>query len=194
MPTVAEALRQHADSYLRQYADGMPTEHKRVLAVITRCRTGELGHLHYECDTCRRTHWVAEVVGVYRVAISNNRIVAVDESSVSYRFTPTGSQQSVTRTVPGNEFVLGFLQHTLPRDFHRLRYYGFGSQNSKLSMGWVRMLVWLTAVVLLDGETNATRTDRKTSGSLPRVWWRNAFGGDHRWQRSVTIHPPPPVS
>ncbi len=29
---------------------------------------------------------------VYRVAISNNRIVAVDESSVTYRFTPTGSQ------------------------------------------------------------------------------------------------------
>ncbi len=79
---------------------------------------------------------------VYRVAISNNRIVAVDESSVTYRFTPTGSQQSVTRTVPGNEFVRGFLQHTLPRNFHRLRYYGFASQNSKLSMGWVRMLVW----------------------------------------------------
>lgn len=100
-------------------------------------------------DTCTtnvtpadaRIGW-AEVVGVYRVAISNNRIVAVDESSVSYRFTPTGSQQSVTRTVPGNEFVRGFLQHTLPRDFHRLRYYGFASQNSKLSMGWVRMLVW----------------------------------------------------
>ena len=36
----------------------------------------------------------------------------------------------------------GFLQHTLPPHFHRLRYYGFASQNSRLSIGWVRMLVW----------------------------------------------------
>ena len=78
---------------------------------------------------------------VYRVAISNNRIQAVDESSVTYRFTPTGSQEPVTRRVSGEEFVRGFLQHTLPRNFQRLRYYGFASQNSKLSMDWIRMLV-----------------------------------------------------
>ena len=36
----------------------------------------------------------------------------------------------------------GFLQHTLPRNFQRLRYDGFASQNSKLSMDWIRMLVW----------------------------------------------------
>ena len=79
---------------------------------------------------------------VYRVAISNNRIVSVDESSVTYRFTPTGSQEPVTRRVAGNEFVRAFLQHTLPRNFQKLRYYGFASQNSKLSLVWVRMLVW----------------------------------------------------
>jgi hypothetical protein len=322
MPSVAEALRQHADGYLNLYAERMPSAHKRVLAAITRCRTGELGYLHYECRPCRRTHWVGrscgnrhcpncqsdktqvwlakrtaellpvpyylvtftlpealrkcvranqracyqaifdagsetiralasgerfigtdrlgffgalhtwgrdftvyhphvhfvvpgggvsqdgsrwqagpanfllpekaaskvyrakfrsamreagllkeiatvapevwkqkwvvdvEAVGdgraalkylapyVYRVAISNNRIVTVNESSVTYRFTPTGSPHSRTRQVSGNEFVRGFLQHTLPSKFQRLRYYGFASQNSKLSIGWVRMLVW----------------------------------------------------
>ena len=79
---------------------------------------------------------------VYRVAISNNRIDAVDKANVTYRFTPSGSQGLVTRRVSGQEFVRGFLQHTLPRNFQRLRYYGFASQNSKLSIGWVRMLVW----------------------------------------------------
>ena len=44
MPTVADALRQHADSYLKQYGERMPSEHRRVLAAITRCRTGALGH------------------------------------------------------------------------------------------------------------------------------------------------------
>ena len=42
----------------------------------------------------------------------------------------------------GNEFVRGFLQHTLPRHFQRLRYYGFASPNSKLKFAWVRLLVW----------------------------------------------------
>jgi hypothetical protein len=44
--------------------------------------------------------------------------------------------------VSGNEFLRGFLQHTLPRNFQRLRYYGFASSNSKLQFAWVRMLVW----------------------------------------------------
>ena len=319
MPTVADALRQHADGYARRYGDRMPTEHKRVLAAIMRCRTGALGSLRYDCRSCRRTHWVGrscgnrhcpncqsdkthvwlakrtaqllpvpyylvtctvpealrktmranqrigyqalfdagsqtirelasgprfigtdrlgffgalhtwgrdpavyhphvhfvvpgggvsadgcrwqagpenfllpekaasivyrakfrdamceaglldeidpdvwkqtwvvdvEAVGdgratlkylapyVYRAAISNNRIEAVDESSVTYRIKPTGSERSITRRVNGNEFVRGFLQHTLPRNFQRLRYYGFASPNSKLPFAWVRMLVW----------------------------------------------------
>ena len=36
----------------------------------------------------------------------------------------------------------GFLQHTLPPKFQKLRYYGFASQNCKLSLAWIRMLVW----------------------------------------------------
>lgn len=63
MPTVADALRQHGDDYLRQFGDRMPLQHRRVLSLIRRCRTGELGHLRYDCDTCRRTHWVGRSCG-----------------------------------------------------------------------------------------------------------------------------------
>ena len=63
MPSVADALRQHAPAYLRQYQDRMPAEQKRVLALITRCRTGELGFLHYQCASCPRMHWVARSCG-----------------------------------------------------------------------------------------------------------------------------------
>lgn len=322
MPTVADALRQHADDYLRQFGDRMPMEHKRVLSLIRRCRTGELGHLRYECDGCRRTHWVGrscgnrhcpncqsdktqqwlherlsellpvpyfmvtftvpealrkivrahqqvcyralfdggrqtilelasgprfigtdrlgffgalhtwgrdftvynphvhfvvpgggvstdgskwqacpanfllpekaasivfrakfrdavraagieaeflaadsrawtqawtmdvEAVGdgravlkylapyVHRVAISNNRIETVDETHVVFRYTPSGTNVTKRRRVTGQEFVRGFLQHTLPPGFHRIRYYGFLNSHSSLRMDHVRMLVW----------------------------------------------------
>ena len=52
MATVAQALRQHGDEYLKTFGRTMPREHKRVLALITRCRTGQLGNLQYQCDNC----------------------------------------------------------------------------------------------------------------------------------------------
>jgi len=44
--------------------------------------------------------------------------------------------------VTGQEFVRGFLQHTLPPHLQRIRYYGFLSPNSSLKLDRVRMLVW----------------------------------------------------
>jgi hypothetical protein len=350
MPTVADALRQHGDDYLREFGDRMPTTHKRVLSLIRRCRTGELGHLRYDCADCQLRHWVGRSCGnrhcpncqsdktqfwlnerlsellpvpyfmvtftvpealrkivrahqevcyralfdcgsqtilelasgkrfvgtkrmgffgalhtwgrdltvynphvhfvvpgggvsepqkptattrrgkratsidsprpgppgrpdspawqqcppnfllvekaasivfcakfrdavraagieheflaadpqawtqqwamdvepvgdgrgalkylapyVHRVAISNNRIDAVDETHVTYRYTPSGTKLTKRRKVTGQEFVRGFLQHTLPSGFHRIRYYGFLNKHSSLSIDYVRMLVW----------------------------------------------------
>ncbi len=79
---------------------------------------------------------------VYRVAISDNRILQVTDTHVKYRFTPSGQRRSRTREVTGHDFVRGFLQHVLPKGFQRIRYYGFLSPNSKLTLGWVKMLVW----------------------------------------------------
>jgi hypothetical protein len=80
---------------------------------------------------------------VYRVAISNNRILACDEHSVTYRYTPSGSKCSLTRTVEGPQFVRGFLQHVLPSGFQKVRHYGWMSPNNRVSLDLVRWLVWL---------------------------------------------------
>jgi len=320
MPTVADCLRQHAPAYLAKFGERVPLGHRKVLSAITRCRTGELGGVRYECDDCAREHWVgrscgnrhcpncgkdkssawlekqadrllpvhhflvtftvpdqigwvlrgsqrdgyaalfdagaesivdvgsatksltgcqlgffgvlhtwgrdpcvyhphvhfvvpgggvsedgsawqatpenflfhhATLIRVYkakladhlracglydavsaeawrakfvvdikpvgdgqavlkylapyvnRVAISDNRIVACDDSSVTFRYTPTGSKQSKVRQVSGQEFVRGFAQHTLPGHFQKIRYYGWMSPNSKVKVDEVKWLVWL---------------------------------------------------
>ena len=79
---------------------------------------------------------------VNRVAISNKRIVEVNRQGVAYRFTPSGTNHSVTRTVSGQDFVRGFLQHTLPSKLQRIRYYGRASPNCKLKFQYVQMLVY----------------------------------------------------
>lgn len=80
---------------------------------------------------------------VHRVAISNKRIVACDEKTVTYRYTPSGEKKTVMRTVAGTEFVRGFVQHILPPRFQKIRYYGWMSPNSRIDLDEVRWLLWL---------------------------------------------------
>lgn len=80
---------------------------------------------------------------VYRVALSDNRIQAVDDGRVSYHVKPSGSRKTVTHHVDGESFVRSFAQHILPRGFQKVRYYGWMSPNCKLQLARVRWLVWL---------------------------------------------------
>jgi hypothetical protein len=71
---------------------------------------------------------VLDYVGRYthRVAISNNRLVSMDNGKVSFRWKDyrDGNRQK-TMTLDGEEFIRRFLIHVLPDGFHRIRYYGF---------------------------------------------------------------------
>jgi len=322
MPSVADCLRQHGPAYLKTYGDDVPLGHRKVLSAITRCRTGELGGVLYQCQDCDREHWVGRSCGnrhcptcgidktarwldkqttkllpiehflitvtvpwelrmvvrahqsvcydamfqcgsetirelasnpkwlgtskigffgvlqtwgrdltvyhphihfvvpgggvsedgnrwlstaagfffpeacaspifrakmrdafaaaglqdqvdpglwahdkwwevdvkavgdghavlkylapyVYRVAISDKRIEACDTAGVTFRYTPSKSNVSKTRTLTGNQFLGGFLQHVLPSGLKKIRYYGWMSPNSGIHIDEVRWLVWL---------------------------------------------------
>lgn len=80
---------------------------------------------------------------VYRVAISDNRIVSVDDSGVRYKVKPSGETTYQTRRLSGESFVGAFAQHILPPGFKKIRYYGFMSPNCKLQLADARWLVWL---------------------------------------------------
>jgi hypothetical protein len=80
---------------------------------------------------------------VHRVAISDSRIVGCDETSVTFRYKPSGTRKYRERPVPGGEFVRGFVQHTLPPGFQKIRHYGWMSSNCKIGLDEVKWLVWL---------------------------------------------------
>lgn len=63
MPSVADALRAFAPGYLAEFGDAVPAAHRKVLNVITKCRTGELGAVVYECDSCGQQHWAGRSCG-----------------------------------------------------------------------------------------------------------------------------------
>ena len=62
----------------------------------------------------------------HRVAISNHRLVAVTDDTVSFRWKDYrhGSQVR-TLSLPSEEFLRRFLLHVLPKRFVRIRYFGF---------------------------------------------------------------------
>jgi hypothetical protein len=77
------------------------------------------------------------------VAISDKRILEVDERSVKFSYTPSGSSRSRTRRVTGEGFVRGFLQHVLPRGLQKVRHYGWMSSNSRTTLDEARWLIWV---------------------------------------------------
>lgn len=61
---------------------------------------------------------------VHRIAITNARMVAIDERTVTFRYKKRKQSNWRTCTLTGHEFMRRFLQHVLPKGFHKVRYYG----------------------------------------------------------------------
>ena len=63
----------------------------------------------------------------HRVAISNRRLVALDDRGVTFRwkdYRAKGRTRQKTMTLSPEEFMRRFLLHVLPSGFHRIRHYG----------------------------------------------------------------------
>jgi hypothetical protein len=63
----------------------------------------------------------------HRVAISNRRLVALDDKSVTFKwkdYRVDGPERYGVMKLDTNEFIRRFLTHVLPQGFHRIRYYG----------------------------------------------------------------------
>jgi len=61
---------------------------------------------------------------IHRVAITNRRIKAIHNGKVSFEFKDSRDCRWKTMTLPAEEFIRRFLQHVLPKGFHKVRYYG----------------------------------------------------------------------
>jgi len=90
----------------------------------------------------------------HRVAISNSRLIAFDESGVTFRYKDyrrEGTDRHQVMTLATDEFIRRFLLHVLPRGFHRIRHYGLLAGSSrKANLVHARELLNIT--VTMDGD------------------------------------------
>ena len=81
----------------------------------------------------------------HRVAISNRRLVAMNDDGVSFRwkdYRAKGRTRHKTMTLAPEEFMRRFLLHVLPSGFHRIRHYGLlANAGRRANLARVRALL-----------------------------------------------------
>ena len=83
---------------------------------------------------------------IFRVAISNNRILKLEAGKVTFKYKESATDQIKFSTVRAEEFMRRFLQHVLPERFVKVRYYGLLSPSNRQLLKRVRELLGATAI------------------------------------------------
>jgi hypothetical protein len=91
---------------------------------------------------------------VFRIAITDRRILAMDDQGVTFQYKDRKANRQRTCRLEGVEFVRRYLQHVLPRGFHKVRYYGLWNPKRRDQLEQVRLLLQLQA----PAESHATPT------------------------------------
>ena len=99
----------------------------------------------------------------HRIAISNTRLVSLDDRGVTFRYKNYRAKHRVrwqSMTLEADEFIRRFLLHVLPPRFHRIRHYGlFANSQRKNNLAQARALLNQPAPVPVDDDAteNASR-------------------------------------
>jgi hypothetical protein len=78
---------------------------------------------------------------VHRIAISNNRILALENDTVTFRYQHSDSREWKNMRLPAKEFLRRYLQHVLPQGFHKVRYYGLLSPKNRVTLKRLQLLL-----------------------------------------------------
>ena len=80
---------------------------------------------------------------VFKVAISNSRIVKIENRKVFFKYRKNKSNRWRTMALDVMEFIRRFLQHVLPTGFMKVRYYGFLHPGSSVPLKKIAALIEL---------------------------------------------------
>ncbi len=80
---------------------------------------------------------------VFKVAISNQRIIKVEDDHVYFKYKKQHSNRWRTMKLHAMEFIRRFLQHVLPTGFMKIRYFGFMGAKPSVPRERVRALIEL---------------------------------------------------
>ena len=102
----------------------------------------------------------------HRVAISNSRLLAMDERGVTFRwkdYRAKGKTRHKAMTLSPQEFMRRFLLHVLPGGFHRIRHYGLlANSNRRDNLALARELLHATPPLTEESANDASTAPAPT--------------------------------
>jgi hypothetical protein len=107
---------------------------------------------------------------VFRVAITEGRIIGLDEDGVTIRHKHRKSGCWRTTRLDGHEFMRRFLQHVLPKGLHKLRYFGLWHHTRREHAARVRQMLALDPArpaAPCPSTTDASAAERNRSAPSP---------------------------
>jgi hypothetical protein len=99
---------------------------------------------------------------IFRVALSNNRIVQLADEQVTFRYTVGDTGQTAYCTLPVQEFLRRFLQHILPKGFVKVRYYGLFRGGMRRSLARLRSQLQLLQQIAAQATPAPATSDGST--------------------------------
>jgi Putative transposase/Transposase zinc-binding domain len=103
----------------------------------------------------------------HRVAIANSRLIACDDTGVTFRwkdYRAKGRERQKVMTLANDEFIRRFLIHVLPSGFHRIRHYGLCANGGRAeNFARVRDLLGAPAQQDKPGDADASADEPPTS-------------------------------
>ena len=105
---------------------------------------------------------------IFRVALSNNRIIKVQNDKVTFRYKDHKSRKWRYLTLPAEEFIRRFLQHVLPKGLIKVRYYGLFSPGLRPLLKQVRAVLGQPSPAQVAAPDQAkTETQQPQTNPLP---------------------------
>ena len=106
-------------------------------AALTRLLYNKRWHVYLEASF-RNPIQVVKYLASYtnRVAVSDKRILGIDNDMVRYRYQNRSrlGQFPAVEQIPATEFTIRFIEHILPAQFVKIRYYGILSNRCRAKM------------------------------------------------------------
>jgi len=78
---------------------------------------------------------------VFKVAISNSRIVSLQDRTVTFSYRKPGSARKRTTQLDAIEFIRRFLPQVLPHGFMKVRHFGFLNPRSDIPTPTLRLMI-----------------------------------------------------
>jgi hypothetical protein len=132
---------------------------------------------------------------VFRVALSNNRIVAVVNDQVTFRYRDGATKKTKCSTVPATAFIGRFLQHILPKGFVKVRYFGLFRVGNRPLLAKVRAALAGPAPACPSSAPGTVIAAEADKPSVPLVVRCPLCGAQMELTQSMqpTSRSPPPV-